>query len=193
MMGTVGEALQRRLRQARFDSPAQEAMLNLLVAAGHVRDEVGRAYGPFGITPQQYNVLRILRGVHPGGYARCEIALRMIDRAPDLTRLVDRLAQRGCVERLRSSADRRHSVTRITRRGLDVLERMQPAVEGLHRAISARLSRVECEALSGLLEQLYGGAEPPVDAGDDTGAARRTPVARPRRVRHPRTARAASP
>ena len=150
-------------------------MLNLLVAAGHVRDELGRAYGPFGITPQQYNVLRILRGVHPGGYARCEIAVRMVDRAPDLTRLIDRLARQGCVERLRSNADRRHSVTRITRRGLEVLETMQPAVEGLHRAIASRLSRAQCETLSALLERLYAGAMIDTAAVDDGTA---TPPAR---------------
>lgn len=151
----MGDALRNRLHQARFESPAHEAVLNLMVAGSHIREQLERVCEPFGITPGQYNVLRILRGKSEG-YPRCEIALRMIDRAPDLTRMIDRLAQRGLVERAKSSTDRRHSVTRITRRGLELLDEVRPAVDALHRALTARLARRECEELSVLLERLYG-------------------------------------
>ena len=152
----MGEALRQRLRQSRFQSPSHEAMLNLLVAASHVREQMERASEAHGITPAQYNVLRILRGVHPEGYPRCEVARRLVERSPDLTRLIDRLVRRGLVERTRSSADRRLSVTRITRKGLELLETMQPALDGVHRMLGDRLSRRECQTLSELLERVYG-------------------------------------
>ncbi|MGH9160608.1 MAG: MarR family winged helix-turn-helix transcriptional regulator, partial [Vicinamibacteraceae bacterium] len=107
------EALQRRVRAKRFGMD-EAAVVSLLVAAGHVRDRIDEACATFGLTSGQYNVLRILKGGPSEGYSRCDIAERMIERAPDVTRLVDRLAQGGLVERTRSGADRRLSLTRIT-------------------------------------------------------------------------------
>jgi len=152
----VGEILKARLRQARFDGPAHEALLNLLVAAAHVRQRVDELCEPYHLTRAQYNALRILRGAHPDGYPRGEIASRLIERAPDVTRLIDRLERQGLVERIRTSADRRLSLTRITRAGLDLLKRLDPHVRALHRDVEARLSPAEVRELSRLLEQLYG-------------------------------------
>src|SRR5271167_4652707 len=95
------EALSRRLKQARFASAQQEALLSVAVAAGIINDMVDEVCGRHGLTRPQYNVLRILRGVHPEGHPRCEISQRMIERAPDVTRLVDRLQSRGLVRRAR--------------------------------------------------------------------------------------------
>jgi hypothetical protein len=77
----MGEALRKRLRQGRFETPVQEAVLNLMVTAGWLDDRLTEALAPHAITPAQYNVLRILRGALPGGYARCEIAERALRRA----------------------------------------------------------------------------------------------------------------
>ena len=151
----MGEALKRRLKQQRFESPLQEAMLNLLVAANHVRERVDRICEQYGITNAQYNVLRILRGAHPEGYPRCEIACRMIDRAPDVTRLIDRLEQQKLVARDRSDEDRRLSLTRITQKGLDLLERMNPGLEEVHRQIGERMSLADRREMSRICEGLY--------------------------------------
>lgn len=151
----MGETLRKRLKQPRFDSPIHEATLNLIVAAAHIRELLDRSFDPLEITPGQYNVLRILKGAHPQGYPRYEIGQRMLERAPDLTRMIDRLQKRGLVERVRSQTDRRHSVTRITRRGLDLLESIGPAVEAVHRRLAARLPRREALELSRLCEKLY--------------------------------------
>ena len=78
----MNEALSRRLSQPQFADPMQEALLSLLVAATTLNDLMDELCEMRRITRPQYNVLRILRGVHPGGHARCEIARRMIDRAP---------------------------------------------------------------------------------------------------------------
>ena len=108
------EALSRRLKQEQFESPAQEALLSVIVAANALNDLMDRLCEQHRITRAQYNVLRILRGVHPQGHARCEIARRMVDRASDITRLVDRLQARRLVKRSRGRDDQREAVTSIT-------------------------------------------------------------------------------
>src|SRR6202166_638342 len=95
----MGDALRHRIQQVHFESPVQEAFLNVLAAADHLRAQTERLCAEVGLSASQYNVLRILRGVHPEGHSRCEIARRMIERAPDVTRLVDRLEKRGWGER----------------------------------------------------------------------------------------------
>ncbi len=75
----MGEALKRRIKQSRFESTAQEAVLNLLVASDYVRRRLDEVCVAHGITHRQFNVLRILKGVHPGGHPRCELMTRMIE------------------------------------------------------------------------------------------------------------------
>ena len=104
-------------------------MLSVIVAANTINDIMDRVCEEHGITRAQYNVLRILRGVHPGGHARCEIACRMLDRASDITRLVDRLQARRLVKRSRGSEDQRQAVTVITAKGMKLLETMRPRIE----------------------------------------------------------------
>jgi DNA-binding MarR family transcriptional regulator len=155
----VGEGLKKRLRQTRFEGAVHEATLNLLVAAGHVQGLLDRALERHGVTTAQFNVLRILRGARPDGFPRCEIARRMVERAPDVTRLIDRLATQGLVERVRSESDRRLSLTRITRKGLEALERIQPDFEAVHRSLAGRLGAKDARELSRLCEALYEGEE----------------------------------
>lgn len=155
----MGEALKRRLQQEKFESATQEALLNLLVAADHVRERIDKVCSRHGITRQQFNVLRILKGMHPGGYPRCEISRRMIEKAPDVTRLIDRLEQQGLVERARSGEDRRHSVTRIAKKGLALLERMNSALDEIHGYFGERLSLADRRELSRICEGLYGEEE----------------------------------
>jgi DNA-binding MarR family transcriptional regulator len=133
-----------------------EALLNVLVAAGHVRDPLEEACRQHGVTGPQFNVLRILRGAQPDGLPRCEIVVRMMDRAPDVTRLIDRLETSGFVERSRSELDGRQSIARITRRGIALLERLDGPVRQVTKKFSERLNEREADQLSELLEKLYG-------------------------------------
>ena len=151
----MGDALRRRVRQKRFESPLQEAIVDVVVAANYVRERNDRMLVEFGLTSPQYNVLRILRGVHPGGHPRCEIAARMLDRAPDVTRIIDRLEEKGLVERDRSGTDGRHSITRITREGLGVLERLDAPMRQARVDLKDRLSLKDCRDLSRILEKIY--------------------------------------
>jgi DNA-binding MarR family transcriptional regulator len=151
----MGDALKRRIRQAKFDNPVHEAMLNVIVAANYIRECDDRVIESFGITLPQYNVLRILRGVHPDGHPRCDIAARMLDRAPDVTRLIDRLEEKKLVERDRSSRDRRHSITRITKRGLQLLEEMDAPMGETIAMLQRRLGAKDAKELSRLCEKIY--------------------------------------
>ncbi len=151
----MGEPLKRRLQQSRFENVQHEAVLNLIVAASHVRARIERVCAEHGITEGQYNALRILRGVHPEGYPRCDIARRLIERAPDVTRLIDRLEKLGWVERSRSGTDRRLSITRITCKGLAILECMQPAMSAVHHELIERMSDRDARELSRICEAIY--------------------------------------
>lgn len=151
----MGEALKRRVKQARFSSPAQEALINLLIAASHVRERLDVVCAEYGITHGQYNVLRILRGASPNGYSRNEIAERMIEKAPDVTRLIDRLEGQGFVERTRSDEDRRQSITRITQKGLNLLSQIDPQIKKVHEHFKQKVSAKNCELLSQLCESVY--------------------------------------
>lgn len=156
----MGEALKKRIKQtADFASPAEEAILNLMVAADHVRSRFDRVCSDFRLTHGQYNVLRILRGVYPEGHPRCEIAARMLEKAPDVTRLVDRLEAQGLVERDRSGEDRRLSLTRITKKGLSLLEEMDSTFEQVGRYFSERVSRRDCRELTRICEGIYAEDE----------------------------------
>jgi DNA-binding MarR family transcriptional regulator len=103
------------------------------------------------LSPQQYNVLRILRG-SPEGLTCGEIANRMITRDPDVTRLLDRLESRKLVGRARQASDRRVVLTRIAPAGLEVLERLDQPVQEAHRRLLGHLGPARLRALAGLLE-----------------------------------------
>lgn len=148
----------RRLRQSKpFGNPAGEAAVNLLLAGAWLNDRLDQALSPLGISHAQYNVLRILRGAHPDGHPRGEIACRMIDRAPDVTRLIDRLARRGLVERAQGKEDRRTSITRITAKGTTLIEKADEPFKAVIRDLEKRLpARRDREELSRLCEAIYG-------------------------------------
>jgi DNA-binding MarR family transcriptional regulator len=146
--------IRERLQQKRFLSLADEAVVSLFVATEHVAQAVAPVWERHGITADQYNVLRILRGVHPGGHPRCEVARRMIHRAPDVTRMLDRLVRRRLVARVRNPDDRRESVATITRAGLALLEQVDPELHAVQREVTAALGERDLRQLARLCDSL---------------------------------------
>src|SRR5690606_26699126 len=144
------------LKQSRFESLDQEVALNLFVAAYFLRSKHEAVMNKYGLTMPQYNVLRILKGVYPEGHPRCDIISRMIEPAPDVTRIIDRLMKEKLVERFNSIEDKRLSMTRITEKGIKLLEKANPEVQALGNYISSTLSSTEKKILSDLLEKIYG-------------------------------------
>jgi DNA-binding MarR family transcriptional regulator len=146
--------IQAEIKQTKpFRLREEEAFVNLLRTADVLLHGVAETLKPFGLSPTQYNVLRILRGAEPKGLACREISQRMITRDPDITRLLDRLEDRGLAERARSREDRRVITTRITDAGLRILETIEAPIGDLHTRQLGHLKAAQLRALIALLEQ----------------------------------------
>lgn len=136
-----------RLQHRQFRNLADEALVSLLVAAGQLTQRLNDLCRRHGITHDQYNILRILRGAHPEGQPRFEIARRLVSRAPDVTRLIDRLERQGLVTRGWAPENRRHSIARITPAGLDLLATIDPELDVLQRETVDGIPDDQLEAL----------------------------------------------
>lgn len=146
--------LAKEIRQTKpFGSPAEEAILNLHRTASVLAQLFAETLKPHGLTEVQYNALRILRGAGRAGLSCQEIADRMITHDPDITRLVDRLANRSLVERARSEEDRRVVVTRITPAGLKMLSTIDEAARSLPQQALGHLGEKKLRTLIDLLEE----------------------------------------
>lgn len=144
--------LQAEIKQTRpFRSSSQEAAVALLRTADVLRRRFEEVLAPTEITVQQYNVLRILRGAGEGGLPTLEIAERMIERAPGITRLVDRLESAGLVARERSAEDRRAVVCRATAKGLALLASLDDDVNAADDAALGMLTERERRELMRIL------------------------------------------
>ena len=150
--------LQREIRQGKpFRSRGQEVVVALLRTADLVRRTVGRALEPHDITLQQYNVLRILRGAGEQGLPTLEIADRMIEQAPGVTRLLDRLEVKGLVRRQRCAQDRRQVLCWLTPAGLELVERLDEPVDSADAEAVAMLTPEEQERLLRMLDAIRSG------------------------------------
>lgn len=147
--------LQDELRKERpFDHIEQEVALNLHRTSDAIELRFARMFKSFGLTGQQYNVLRILRGVGGEGLPSQAIGERMITFDPDVTRLVDRLLKSDLVERERSKTDRRVVQVKITPKGLSLIKQIDQPLSDLHQTVMAGLDASELQQLNGLLEKV---------------------------------------
>ena len=151
----MSESLGRRLLQAKFEGPHHEALLAVMLANAALDSMMDEVFDGSGITQPQYNVLRILNGVYPGSHSRGEIARRMVRRAPDLTRMLDRLVRMGLVERGKGEKDHRQSLAKITDKGRELLEQLRPKVQRMNQLLADRMSADEARQLVALLERVY--------------------------------------
>ena len=152
VMGTI---LQHRISQTMPLSPHAEAMLNIIVCADYFRRSNMIICERYGISFVQYNVLRILKGALPGGHPRCEIRKRLLERGTDITRLIDKLERMELVERTRDFDDKRLSLTRITQKGVDLLDEIKPYIDTFDEMLQNVITQEECLELSRLCEKIY--------------------------------------
>jgi DNA-binding MarR family transcriptional regulator len=145
--------LQREIKKRRpFESLEQEALLNLVRTNDRFQFRFARLFREHGLTPSQYNVLRILRG--EGKPLPClEIADRMIAAVPAITGLIDRLEAMKLVARDRSTEDRRVVFVEISPKAVDLLARLDQPVDDLHKKLIGHLTQAELRELSRLLEK----------------------------------------
>jgi DNA-binding MarR family transcriptional regulator len=148
-MGSIRD----EIRQTRpFESAADEAVVTLLATADRVRDALSRVTGAHDITLQQYNVLRILRGAGEQGLPTLEIASRMIEKSPGITRLVDRLEARCLVRRVRCPGDRRQVLCHATETARRLLAGLDRPVAEAGRGLLAPLDPARTAQLIRLLD-----------------------------------------
>lgn len=146
--------LRSELKQRKpFESLEQEAYLNLQRTADALARRLADLFRESGLSPNQYNVLRILRGSRDEGLACGEIGDRMITRDPDITRLLDRLEHRGQVRRARGREDRRVVKVFITAAGLRMLKKLDGPVARFHREQLGGMGEARLRLLSELLEE----------------------------------------
>jgi DNA-binding MarR family transcriptional regulator len=157
-VGQRRSAIQREIRQTRpFATPEQEGVLGVLRTADVLRRHLSSLVEPHDITIQQFNVLRILRGAGASGLPTLDVADRMIEQAPGITRLMDRLEAKGLVRRVRCPRDRRQVLGYITPRGLSLLARLDAVVERGDSAALGGLKRGEALKLIRLLDAIRAG------------------------------------
>lgn len=145
--------LQSEIKQKKpFSLREEELFLNIVRTADLLSRRGAELFKEHDLSPNQYNVLRILRGAGPDGLACGEVGDRMVTRDPDITRLLDRLEKRDLVKRAREKGDRRVVTARITPAGLDLLKRLDDPVAQGHKAQLGHLDARQQESLIHLLE-----------------------------------------
>ena len=156
--------LQQELKQRKpFQSTAQEALLGLMRTTDLVRRQAAAAIEPHGITLQQFNVLRILRGGGTDGVPTLEIADRMVERTPGITRLLDRLEAKGFVKRQRCQKDRRQHLCWITPKSAALLEKLDAPMLEFGEQLMKGLNQEQRMTLIRLLDALRSAHEEPTN------------------------------
>ena len=153
-----------RPTSAVFDSLEQEAYLQLWRTYDRLREIDERVFAGHGITAQQYNALRILRSVRPGPLSTSALGARLVSRAADMTRLLDRLEEQGFVARKRCDENRRVVFVSITAGGVAIVNRLAAEVERCGRDQLGHLDRKTLRTLIGILRQAREPHEDPVTA-----------------------------
>jgi MarR family transcriptional regulator, organic hydroperoxide resistance regulator len=156
----VVKSIQSEIQQTKpFNTLEEEALVSLQRTADQLHWRMSEMLKAHDLTPTQYNALRILRGARNEGRSCSEIAERMINRDPDITRLVDRLERRGLVARSREGRDRRVITTRITSAGLKLLESLDGPVEDFNRRLLGPLGEQTLRTLIQLLDAVRARSE----------------------------------
>jgi len=146
--------IEEEIKQQKFKTPLQKAVLNLLYTTSWMQGKQKDIFKSFGITLQQFNILRILRGQHPNSTSATEIKSRMLDKNSDVSRLLDRLLAKKVITKRVSSNDKRAADVNLTEEGLELLR----AIDKKQNQIDSVLSLSDDEALilSDLLDKSRG-------------------------------------
>jgi len=150
-MGTISDDI----RQTRFRSESQKAIINLVYTYNQVSGQMMALLNGFGLTMQQFNILRILKGQYPNPSTNNLVKERMLDRNSDVTRLIDRMIKAGLVTRTSCEKDRRRVDILITQKGLDLLKAIEPHEVAMDN-LAGGLSEAELTQLNHLLDKLRG-------------------------------------
>jgi DNA-binding MarR family transcriptional regulator len=137
-----------------FKSVEEEALLSIARTAALLEHAGAEALKPFKLTITQYNVLRILRGAGDPGLCRNEVGQRLVTNVPDVTRLLDRMEAAGLIVRQRGGEDRRYVATRITEKGLKLLDKIDRELPAIHGRQLGHVGQKRLRELIVLLEEV---------------------------------------
>jgi DNA-binding MarR family transcriptional regulator len=146
--------LEEEIKQQKFRSGHQKALLNLLYTASWVQGKQQNFFKPFKITAQQFNILRILKGQHPAAISATEIKARMLDKNSDVSRLLDRLVAKDLISKTTCPNDKRATDVTITTSGMELLKTLENYQGQIDGVLS--LSEEEAFHLSELLDKCRG-------------------------------------
>lgn len=143
--------IEEEIQQKKFKSPNQKAVINLIYTANWLQAKHMDFFKPFGITGQQFNILRVLKGQHPKSISPTEIKSRMLDRNSDVSRLLERLAAKNMIIKQTCPNDKRASDVNITEQGLSLLNEIEKNQKELDGVLT--LTAEEANLLSDLLDK----------------------------------------
>jgi DNA-binding MarR family transcriptional regulator len=148
--------IQDEIKQGKFSSSHEKAIINLVYTSNWFRDLQQKMFSRFGIKPQHFNILRILKGQNSKAISPGEIKEVMLDKSPDLTRLLDKLVSMGLIERELCPENRRKMDVRITKAGKEKVEEINNSNDEFLKGWNKRLSSKEADQLSELLDKVRG-------------------------------------
>lgn len=146
--------LEKEIKQSLFKSPSSKAVFNIIYTGSWLMGKTVQVLKPYGISAQQYNVLRILKGRTPDSTALSDIQERMLDRMSNATRLVEKLRQKQYVTRVECPGNRRKVDIHITTTGLSLLADIYDKINESENEMMKKLSETQIESLNEILDQL---------------------------------------
>lgn len=152
-MPTIEMGIDKDIQQAKFRNVYQKAGINLIYTLGWMREQTKSIFDAEDITPQQFNILRILRGSYPQPLSTLQIRERMLEKMSDTSRIVDRLITKGLVKKLTCKTDRRLVDVIISDKGKKLLERLDARQDEIDGVLS-NLTEKEATTLSELLDKI---------------------------------------
>lgn len=145
--------LEQALQTSKFKSEKHRVSLNILYTAWWLKTNANTIFKEIGLTHEQYNVMRILKGKHPEKMCVKSIAERMIEKNSNVPRIIDRLEIKHLIERNQSETDGRHTLISLTDKGLSLLKDSNKKIDSLHQS-KLNLTEDEAKMLNELLEKL---------------------------------------
>jgi DNA-binding MarR family transcriptional regulator len=147
--------LEKEIQQTKFQSEYQKLLLNIIFTASWLNLRNTQRLKPYGISPQQYNILRILRGQHPNSATVTLLTERMLDKNSNASRLVEKLRLKNLLDRCECPEDRRAVNVRITDKGLALLAKLDQTEEEFRKDFEG-ISEEEARLLNRMLDGIRG-------------------------------------
>ncbi len=153
--GSLRMELEKEIQQEKFQNEYQKLLVNILFTHGWLTSLYAKHLKPYGISAQQYNILRILRGQHPNPATINLLRERMLDKMSNASRLVEKLRLKGLVERRECPMDRRAVDVIITQKGLDLLKTLDNVIRTMEDKLKT-ITEVEAKEVNRILDKLRG-------------------------------------